>query len=59
MYAYMYVYASMNTCIYIDVYIHVCICVDMGCSPEDLPGVMVDKEGWQERVRDIRVNGVT
>ena len=26
---------------------------DMGCSPEDLPEAMDDREGWQERVRDI------
>ena len=25
----------------------------MGCSPEDLPEVMDDKEGWQEGVKDI------
>ena len=26
---------------------------DMGCSPEDLPEVMNDREKWRERVRDI------
>ena len=31
------------------------LCEDMGCSPEDLPKVMNDREGWQERVRDICV----
>ena len=33
------------------------LCVDTGCSPEDLPGVMNDREGWRERVRDIRADG--
>ena len=32
---------------------------DTGCSPEDLSEVMDDKEGWRERVRDIRADGVT
>ena len=32
---------------------------DTGCSPEDLPEVMNDKEKWQERVRDIRASGTT
>ena len=27
---------------------------DTGCSPEDLPEVMNDREKWRERVRDIR-----
>ena len=27
---------------------------DMGCSPEDLPEAMNNKEKWRERVRDIR-----
>ena len=30
------------------------LCEDMGCSPEDLPKVMNDREKWRERVRDIR-----
>ena len=34
------------------------LCVDMGCSPEDLPEKMDDREGWWERVRDIRADGV-
>ena len=34
-------------------------CIDTGCSPEDQPEVMDDREGWQERVRDIRADGVT
>ena len=35
------------------------LCEDMGCSPEDLPEVMNDKEKWRERVRDIRASGMT
>ena len=34
-------------------------CVDTGCSPEDLQEAMNDREGWRERVRDIRADGVT
>ena len=30
---------------------------DTGCSPEDLPEAMNDREKWQGRVRDIRVRG--
>ena len=33
--------------------------VDTGCNPEDLPEAMDDREGWRERVRDIRPDGVT
>ena len=29
----------------------------MGCSPEDLPEAMDDREGWQERVRNIDADG--
>ena len=32
---------------------------DTGCSPEDLPEVMNDREEWRERVRDIRAGGTT
>ena len=32
---------------------------DKGCSPEDLPETMNDREEWQERVRDIRTGGTT
>ena len=39
-------------------YIHQ-LCADTGCSPEDLPEAMEDREGWRERVRDIRADGVT
>ena len=35
------------------------LCVDTGCSPEDLPEAMKDREGWRERVRDIRADGKT
>ena len=35
------------------------LCEDTGCSPEDLPEVMNDREKWQERVRDIRASGMT
>ena len=30
-----------------------------GCSPEDLPEVMNDREEWRERVRGIRAGGTT
>ena len=29
------------------------LCADRGCSLEDLPEAMDDRERWQERVRDI------
>ena len=32
------------------------LCEDIGCSPEDLPEAMNDKEGWWG-VRDIRAGG--
>ena len=35
------------------------LCADTGCSPEDLPEAMDDREGWRERVRGIRADGVT
>ena len=35
------------------------LCVDTGCSPEDLPKVMNDRVGWWERVRDICADGTT
>ena len=35
------------------------LCGDTGCSPEDLPEVMNDRERWRERVRDIRAGGTT
>ena len=35
------------------------LCEDTGCSPEDLPEAMDDREKWRERVRDIRASGTT
>ena len=35
------------------------LCDDTGCSPGDLPEAMNDREGWRERVRDIRADGTT
>ena len=35
------------------------LCEDTGCSPEDLPEAMNDREKWRERVRDIRACGTT
>ena len=35
------------------------LCADMGCSPEDLPEAMEDREGWLERVGDIRADSAT
>ena len=35
------------------------LCEDTGCSPEDLPKAMNDREKWRERVRDIRARGTT
>ena len=35
------------------------LCEDRGCSPEDLPEAMNDRERWRERVRDIRAGGTT
>ena len=35
------------------------LCADMECIPEDLPEAMDNREGWQERVRDIWADGVT
>ena len=29
------------------------LCADTGCSPEDLPKAMDDREVWRERVRNI------
>ena len=30
------------------------LCADTGSSLEDLPGAMDDRDGWQERVKEIR-----
>ena len=35
------------------------LCEDTGCSPEDLPEAMNDREEWRERVRDICAGGMT
>ena len=35
------------------------LCEDMGCSPEDLPEAMNNREKWRESVQDIRACGTT
>ena len=35
------------------------LCADTGCNLEDLPEAMDDREGWGERVREIRADGTT
>ena len=35
------------------------LCEDTGCSPEDLPKAMNNREEWRERVWDIRAGGTT
>ena len=35
------------------------LCEDTGCSPEDLPEAMKDREKWRERVRDIHATSTT
>ena len=35
------------------------LCEDTGCSPEDLPEAMNDREKWRKRARDIRDSGTT
>ena len=35
------------------------LCEDTGCSPEDVPEAMNDREKWRERVRDIRATSTT
>ena len=35
------------------------LCEDTGCSPEELPEAMNDREKWRERVRDIRASSTT
>ena len=35
------------------------LCVDTGCSPEDLPRAMGDREVWRERIRNIRTDSAT
>ena len=35
------------------------LCEDTGCSSEDQPEVINDREKWRERVRDIHASGMT
>ena len=35
------------------------LCEDTGCSPDDLPEAMNDREKWQDRVRDILASSTT
>ena len=35
------------------------VCADTGCSPEDKPGAMDDRDGWWEGVREIRAGDAT
>ena len=35
------------------------LCADTRCSLEDLPGAMDDRDGWRERVSNIRDGGGT
>ena len=35
------------------------LCEDTGCSPEDMPEAMNDREKWRQRVRDIRASSTT
>ena len=35
------------------------LCADTGYRPEDLPKAMDDREGWRERVRNIRADSAT
>ena len=35
------------------------LCKDTGCSPEEQPEAMNDREKWRERVRDTRASGTT
>ena len=35
------------------------LCEDIGCSPEDPPEAMNDREKWWERFRDIRAGGTS
>ena len=34
------------------------LCADTGCILEDLPEAIDDRDGWRERVREIRADGV-
>ena len=35
------------------------LCEETGCSSEDLPEAMNDREKWRERVKDIRTSATT
>ena len=35
------------------------LCADTGCSLEDLLGVMDDRDGWRDRVREIHAVSAT
>ena len=35
------------------------LCEDTGCSTEDLPEAMNDREKWRKKVRDIRAGSTT
>ena len=35
------------------------LCADTGCILEDIPEAMDDRDGWRERVREIRVRSAT
>ena len=35
------------------------LCEDTGCSPENLPEAMNEREKWRERVRHICASGMT
>ena len=35
------------------------LCADTVCSPEDQPKAMDDREGWRDRVRNIRADSAT
>ena len=35
------------------------LCADTRCNLEDLPGVMDDRDGWQERARELHAISVT
>ena len=39
--------------------LHTAVLWGYGCSPEDLPKAMNDRERWRERARDIRADGST
>ena len=35
------------------------LCADTGCSLEDLPGAMDDRDGWRKRFLELRASWVT